>query len=81
MTDGPRITLIARPGCHLCDEARAVVRRVAAETGVDWVEVSIDDDPELAARWSDDVPVTMVDGEQHDRWQVDEARLRVALAR
>lgn len=81
MTDGPRITLIARPGCHLCDEARAVVRRVAAKTGVGWIEVSIDDDPELAARWSDDVPVTMVDGEQHDRWQVDEARLRVALAR
>lgn len=81
MSEDPRITLIARPGCHLCDEARAVIRRVAAETGQAWVEVSIDDDPALSARWSDDVPVTMVDGEQHDRWQVDEARLRAALAR
>lgn len=80
MTTAPRITLIGRAGCHLCDAAREVVRAVADDTGVGWVEVSVDDDPELLARWSEDVPVTLVDGRPHDYWRVDEARLRAALA-
>ena len=41
----PRITLVSKPGCHLCDEARAVIERVAADLGVGWVERSIEDDP------------------------------------
>ena len=40
----PRITLIGKPGCHLCDDAREVVARVAAETGTGWRELSILDD-------------------------------------
>ena len=42
------ITLIGKPGCHLCEEARAVVVTVAAETGAQWQEISILDDPLLA---------------------------------
>jgi glutaredoxin len=74
-----RITLYGRPGCHLCDDARAVIERVCAETGEEYVEVSVDDDPELHRRFTDEVPVTFVDGRQHDFWRVDEARLRAAL--
>lgn len=81
MATGPRITLVSRAGCHLCDAAREIVRRVADDTGVGWVELSVDDDPDLLARWSHDVPVTLVDGAQHDYWRVDEERLRAALAR
>lgn len=81
MRTTPRITLLGRPGCHLCDAAREVVRRVADDTGAGWVEISVDDDPELLARYSEQVPVTLVDGERHDYWRVDEARLRAALAR
>ncbi len=81
MATGPRITLVGRAGCHLCEAAREIVRRVADDTGVGWVELSVDDDPELLARWSHDVPVTLVDGAQHDYWRVDEERLRAALAR
>ncbi|MCD4532590.1 glutaredoxin family protein [Nocardioides sp. cx-169] len=76
-----RITLYGRPGCHLCDEARAVIEKVCADTGEEYVEVSIDDDPELQRRFTEEVPVTFVDGRQHDFWRVDEARLRAALAR
>jgi glutaredoxin len=75
----PRITLIGRAGCHLCDDAREVVRRVADDTGAGWVEVSVDDDAELAQQYSEQVPVVLVDGAQHDFWRVDEARLRRAL--
>ena len=76
----PRITLYSRPGCHLCDDARDVIARVCADLGEEYDEVSIDDDPELSDRFNDEVPVTFVDGRQHDFWRVDEARLRAALA-
>lgn len=77
----PRITFYTRPGCHLCDEARLVVERVCAELGEGYVEVSIDDDPELRRRFGEEIPVTFVDGRQHDFWRVDESRLRAALGR
>ena len=75
----PRVTLYSRPACHLCDEAEAVVRRVCAELGEEYAVVMIDDDPDLQRRFTDEVPVTFVDGRQHDFWRVDEARLRAAL--
>jgi hypothetical protein len=75
----PRVVLLGRPGCHLCDEAREVVVRVTSELGVGWAEQSIDDHPELLRRYAEQIPVTFVDGRRHDFWRVDEARLRAAL--
>jgi hypothetical protein len=74
-----RITLIGRPGCHLCDDARTVIARVAADLGEQWTELDITQDPELSERYWEQIPVTLVDGVQHDFWRVDEARLRAAL--
>jgi len=74
-----RITLISKPGCHLCGPARAVIQRVARDLDVRWVELSILDDPALSAAYWDQIPVTLVDGVQHDFWRVDESRLRLAL--
>lgn len=76
----PRVLLIGRRGCHLCDEARDVVRRVTAELGTSFTEVDVDTDDELRAAYSDQVPVVLVDGRQHDFWRVDERRLRAALS-
>jgi glutaredoxin len=78
-TNEPRIVLLGRPGCHLCEEAREVVERVADDLGVGWEERSIDDDPELLEKYAEQIPVTLVDGRQHDFWRVDERRLRDAL--
>ena len=80
MTDA-RVTLYSRAGCHLCDDARVVVEQVCTELGESYVEVSIDDDPELRRRFGEEIPVTFVDGRQHDYWRVDETRLRAALTR
>jgi glutaredoxin len=74
-----RVTLYSRPGCHLCDDARAVIERVCADLGEEYVELSIDDDPALRERYAEEIPVTLVDGRQHDFWRVDEQRLRAAL--
>jgi glutaredoxin len=76
-----RVLLLTRPGCHLCDEARAVIGRVTAELGVQFREKDINDDPEDLRQYSDSVPVTFVDGIQHDFWRVSEDRLRTALTR
>jgi glutaredoxin len=76
----PRITLYTRPGCHLCDDARALIAQVCAELGTSYAEVSIADDPDLEHRFGHEVPVTFVDGRQHDFWRVDPTRLRAALA-
>ena len=75
-----RVTLYGRPGCHLCDDARAVIAKVCADLGESFEELSIDDDEELARRYGEEIPVTLVDGRRHDFWRVDESRLRAALA-
>ena len=79
MTDSARVTLIGRPGCHLCDDAQIVIEQVCGELGVGWIKCSIDDDPELHDLYWEQIPVTLVDGRQHDLWRVDPVRLRAAL--
>jgi hypothetical protein len=76
-----RVTLVGKPGCHLCDEARAVVRSVCEAAGVGWTEASILDDPVLADRYAEQIPVVLVDGTLHGYWRVDAERLRAALGR
>lgn len=74
-----RVTLIGKPGCHLCDQAREVIAAVCAELGEAFIEVSITDDPALAAQYAEEIPVTLVDGARHDYFRVDPVRLRKAL--
>jgi hypothetical protein len=78
-SDAPRVLLYGRPGCHLCDAARQVVEQVCAELGEGWQEVDITTDLDLLARYGEEIPVTLVDGRQHDFWRVDPVRLRAAL--
>jgi hypothetical protein len=74
-----RITLLGRPGCHLCDDARAVIERVAADLGVGWQERDITASPDDMNEYWDKIPVILVDGVQVDFWRVREDRLRAAL--
>ncbi len=73
------VTLIGKPGCHLCDDARVVVEKVAGELGAAVVELDITRDAELHRKYAEQIPVVLIDGEQHDFWRVDETRLRRAL--
>ena len=80
------VTLIAKPGCHLCDDARAVVDRVLGEldrdgVGVRMVERNILEEPELADRYADDIPVVLVDERMHGKWRIDADALRDDLLR
>lgn len=73
------ITMLSRRGCHLCDDAREVIVRVAGELGLAWTERDVTASEEDLRQYADMVPVTFIDGVQHDFWRVDEARLRKAL--
>ena len=73
------ITLIGKPGCHLCDEARTVVVGVSAESGHPWQELSILDDPRLADEYWERIPVVMVDDRIVGFWHITAEQLRSAL--
>jgi glutaredoxin len=67
-----RITLYSRPGCHLCDDARLVLRRI----GEPFDEIDIESDDELHARYLERIPVVALDGEELYDFFVDEQDLR-----
>ncbi|WP_312028591.1 glutaredoxin family protein [Cellulosimicrobium composti] len=80
----PPVLLYGRAGCHLCDDARAVVEAVCAEAGVAWAEVDVDApdaDPALREQYGEYVPVVTVGGVQQGFWRVDARRLARAVAR
>jgi len=70
---------MSREGCHLCDNARRVVRSVCEPGSVSWAEVDIDGDPALQARYGELVPVVIVDGVQIGYWRIEPERIRAAL--
>ncbi|CAN5235537.1 hypothetical protein BH11ACT3_BH11ACT3_05420 [soil metagenome] len=76
----PRLTLLGKPGCHLCDDARVVVQRVLSDhPDVSFEELSILDDPALVDKYVEEIPVVLIDDRVHTIWRVNEARLRKAL--
>lgn len=74
-----RVTLVAKPGCHLCDQARPLLAAECAELGEEWAEASILDDAALAEAYWELIPVVLVDGSPVSRWFFDAAALREAL--
>ena len=76
-----RLTLYGRADCHLCHEMRAVVERVVADVPVEVREIDVDADPALAARYGDEVPVLLVNGQRAFSGRVDAAALRARLGR
>ena len=79
----PRITLLTKPGCHLCDDARTALEAVLAEPefGLTYEERDILGDEALAAEYAEEIPVVLLDGRVHTIWRVEPDRLRTALRR
>jgi glutaredoxin len=70
-----RLTLLTRPGCHLCDVAKEVMDRISSRTGEQWVEIDITNDPALEDEYGMRIPVVLLDGKEHGYWRVEEDRL------
>ena len=76
-----RVTLYGKPGCHLCETARAVVERVRADHDFELQEVDVSLDPVLHGRYGERIPVLELDGEELFEFFVQERPLRERLDR
>jgi hypothetical protein len=80
------LTLLSKPGCHLCEAALVTVETVIAGYLAQPVHaevllevVNILDDAQLQNRYAEEIPVLLINGEVHNYWRIDEQRLRAAL--
>jgi glutaredoxin len=79
---GPReVTLYTRPGCHLCDEAKAVIAPLVREFGATLREVNVDADPVLRERYGGDVPVIFLGARKAAKHRVNAEQFRRQLGR
>ena len=81
MTRSPRVTVVGKPDCHLCEQAIEVVAQVCEQLGQEFRVVSITEDPNLADLYWEKIPVILVDGETFDFWRVNRDRLVAKLSR
>ena len=86
MVNPIEITLIGKPGCHLCDDARLSLNSVIdgfqaqhPQAQISVTELNILTDPELALKHSEEIPVVLINGKMHGYWHVDATRLTAAL--
>ena len=77
----PTLTLYSRPGCHLCDDARAALERVRARAPFTLREVNIETDDSLLRRYLERIPVVALGDEELFDFFVDEAALEARLYR
>jgi glutaredoxin len=80
----PQITLLTKPGCHLCDDARTALDAVLAEGEFEaarlaYDEVDILGDAALRDEYAEEIPVVLIDERVHTIWRVEPDRLRTAL--
>jgi glutaredoxin len=76
------LTLIGKPGCHLCEDAEAVVSNVVTslpKLSISVEEKSIEDDKDLFDSYWDQIPVLLINGRVHNYWRIDPVRLTNAL--
>ncbi len=74
------VTIYSRPGCHLCDEMKAVVRRVAQSVPLQVEEIDISTSRDLEDRYGLEIPVLLVEGKKAAKYRIGEEELRRVLA-
>ena len=79
MASIPKVTVFHANGCHLCERALAQVRAFREELDFELVEIPIDGDPELEARYRELIPVVEIEGEQVFTYYVHETAFRRRL--
>ncbi|OBG64272.1 glutaredoxin family protein [Mycobacterium sp. E3339] len=85
-TGRPRVELLTRDGCTICERVHARLGELAAELGFELSATDVDaaaaaGNPALRAEFGDRLPVILLDGREHSYWDIDEARLRTDLGR
>ena len=75
------LTIYSRPGCHLCDEMKEIVRRVARSVPLSVDEVDISRDPALEERYGLQIPVLMIEGKKAAKYRIAEETLMRMLTK
>jgi len=75
------VVIYSRPKCHLCDEAKEAILAADCNELIDLQIVNIERDAELLARYTNDVPVITIDGEEAFRHRVDSRQFRDAISK
>jgi glutaredoxin len=73
------LTIFSRPGCHLCEDMKAVVARVARSTPLSLEEIDISADPALEAQYGLEIPVLLIGGKKVAKYRIAEGELRRLL--
>ncbi|MBI4476807.1 MAG: glutaredoxin family protein [Acidobacteria bacterium] len=73
------LTLYSKPGCHLCDDMKAIVAPVARRFGVEMDAIDISGDAELMKEYGQQIPVLLLDGRKIAKYRISEAELRRCL--
>ena len=76
-----KVVIYSKPGCHLCDEAKAAIQAAGCEEQFTLEEVNIETDPDLFRRYRYEVPVVTLDGIETLRHRVNSEEFREALLR
>ncbi len=76
-----RVIVYSRPGCHLCDEAKAAIEKSNCSDHYTLEEVNIESDNELLRKYKYDIPVITIDGEEAFRHRVDPNEFRMRVVR
>jgi len=74
------LTIYSRPGCHLCDEMKVVINRVAQSVPLQLEEIDISTSHELEERYGLEIPVLLVEGKKAAKYRIGEEDLRRILA-
>jgi glutaredoxin len=75
------VTIFGRHGCHLCEVAEETLRGLQGELDFEIEKRFIDGDAALEAKYGEQIPVILIDGEHHDFWRVNPERFRASLER
>jgi glutaredoxin len=71
MPESIRIEIYSRPGCHLCDEAKAVIEPFSRRYPFELTITNVDSSPDLRTAFGTEIPVVMINGEEAFRHRVD----------
>jgi len=76
-----RVIIYSRPGCHLCDEAKAAIQNSGCTDRFTLEEINIESDPELLRKYKYDIPVILIDGVEAFRHRVDIDQFKIRVIR
>ena len=79
MPEPIRIDIYTRPGCHLCDDAKAVIEQYRSAYAMELQSINVETDPELESRYGNDIPVVWINGREAFRHRVDRSELERKL--